>query len=53
VPPDWDDDSFYQQMQRVTVPRAEFDKEAAGPAPIEPEKFAGSTGLAKIYFQWA
>jgi cephalosporin-C deacetylase-like acetyl esterase len=53
VPPDWDDDSFYQQVQRATAPRAEFDKEAAVLAPIEPEKFAANTGPAKIYFQWA
>lgn len=53
VPPDWDDDSFYQQVQRATTPRAEFDKEAAVLAPIEPERFAPNTGPAKIYFQWA
>lgn len=53
VPPDWDDDSFYQQAQRATTPRAEFDKEAAVLAPIEPETFALNTGPAKIYFQWA
>ena len=53
VPPDWDDDSFFQQAQRATTPRAEFDKEAAVLAPIEPERFAMSTGPAKIYFQWA
>jgi cephalosporin-C deacetylase-like acetyl esterase len=53
VPPDWDDDSFYQRMQRATTPREEFDKEASVLAPIEPEKFAAHTGPAKIYFQWA
>ena len=53
VPPDWDDASFYQQVQRATTPRAEFDKEAAVLAPIEPETFAPNTGPAKIYFQWA
>ena len=53
VPPDWDDDSFYQQARRATTPRAEFDKEAAVLAPIEPERFAANTGPAKIYFQWA
>ena len=53
VPPDWDDDSFYQGVQRATTPRAEFDKEAAALALIEPEKFALKTGPAKIYFQWA
>lgn len=53
VPPDWDDDSFYQQVQRATMPKAEFDKEAAVLAPIEPERFAPNTGPAKIYFQWA
>lgn len=53
VPPDWDDDSFYQQVQRATTPRAEFDKEAAVLSPIEPERFAATTGPAKIYFQWA
>src|SRR5215469_13334231 len=29
VPPDWDDASFYQQVQRTTTPRGEFDKEVA------------------------
>jgi hypothetical protein len=53
VPPDWEDDSFYQQVQRATTPRAEFDKEAATLSPIEPERFAANTGPAKIYFQWA
>lgn len=53
VPPEWDDDSFYQQVQRATTPKAEFDKEAAVLAPIEPERFAPNTGPAKIYFQWA
>ena len=53
VPPDWDDDSFYQQVQRATVPRDEFDKEASVLSPIEPERFAVNTGPAKIYFQWA
>jgi len=53
VPPDWDDDSFYQQVERATIKREEFDKEAAVLAPIEPEKFAPHTGPAKIYFQWA
>jgi hypothetical protein len=53
VPPDWDDDSFYQQVQRATTPRGEFDKEAAVLSPIEPERFAAITGAAKIYFQWA
>ena len=53
VPPDWDDDSFYQQVQRARTPKAEFDKEAAVLAPIEPERFAANTGPAKIYFQWA
>jgi cephalosporin-C deacetylase-like acetyl esterase len=53
VPPDWDDDSFYQQVQRATTPRDEFDKEAAVLSPIEPERFAAHTGPAKIYFQWA
>jgi dienelactone hydrolase len=53
VPPDWDDDSFYQGVQRAMTPRAEFDKEAAALAPIEPEKFGAHTGPAKIYFQWA
>src|SRR5215469_1741247 len=53
VPPDWDGDSFYQQVQRATTPKAEFDKEAAVLALIEPERFAVNTGPAKIYFQWA
>ena len=53
VPPDWDDDSFFQAVQRATMPRAEFDKEAEALAPIEPEKFGSNTGPAKIYFQWA
>ena len=53
VPPTWDDDSFYQQVQRAATPRAEFDKEAAVLGPIEPERFAANTGPAKIYFQWA
>ena len=50
VPPDWDDESFYQQVQRATTPKAEFDKEAAVLAPIESERFASNTGPAKIYF---
>jgi dienelactone hydrolase len=53
VPPDWDDDSFYQQVQRASTSRAEFDKEAAVVGPIAPERFAANTGPAKIYFQWA
>lgn len=53
VPPNWDDDSFYQQVQRASTPRAEFDKEAAVLGPIEPERFGTNTGPAKIYFQWA
>jgi len=53
VPPDWDDESFYQQVQRATTPRDDFDKEAALLSPIEPERFAANTGPAKIYFQWA
>jgi dienelactone hydrolase len=53
VPPDWDDVSFYQELQRASVPRADFDKEAATLAPIAPERFGGQTGNAKIYFQWA
>jgi len=53
VPPDWDYDSFYQQVQRATTPKAEFDKEAAVLAPIEPERFALNTSPAKIYLQWA
>ena len=53
VPPNWDDESFYQQVQRASTPRAEFDKEAAVLGPIEPEKFGANTGPAKIYFQWA
>jgi hypothetical protein len=53
VPPDWDDDSFYQRVQRAMTPRAEFDKEATVLGPIEPERFAANTGPAKIYFQWA
>ena len=53
VPPDWDDQSFFQEVQRATVPRADFDKEAETLAPIEPEKFGSKTGPAKIYFQWA
>ena len=44
VPPDWDDDSFYQQARRATTPKAEFDKEAAVLALIEPERFAVNTG---------
>jgi dienelactone hydrolase len=53
VPPDWDDDTFFMQMQRARAPRENFDKEAAVVAPIEPEKFAAHTGPAKIYLQWA
>jgi hypothetical protein len=53
VPPNWDDDSFYQQMQRVMTPRAKFDEEAQALAPIEPERFAANTSPSKIYFQWA
>jgi dienelactone hydrolase len=53
IPPDWDDDSFYMQLQRARAPRDNFDKEATAVAPIEPEKFAAHTGPAKMYFQWA
>jgi len=53
VPPNWDDDSFYQQVQRASTPRAEFDKEAAVLGPIAPERFGANTGPATIYFQWA
>jgi hypothetical protein len=45
--------AFSKQMQRATTPREEFDKEAAVLSPIESEKFAATTGPAKIYFQWA
>jgi pimeloyl-ACP methyl ester carboxylesterase len=53
VPPDWDDDSFFQGMLRATSSRAEFDKEAALMKPYQPENFAANTGPAKIYMQWA
>lgn len=53
VPPDWDDDSFYARVQRASVPRAEFDKEAGVMKSYQPENFVANTGPAKIYFQWA
>jgi dienelactone hydrolase len=53
VPPDWDDGSFYAQLQRASTPRAEFDKEVAVMQSYQPENFAANTGPAKVYFQWA
>lgn len=53
VPPDWDDDSFFQQLERAMTPRAQFDKEVAVMKDYQPENFAAKTGPAKIYFQWA
>jgi hypothetical protein len=44
VPPDWDHDSFYAQVQRATTPRAEFDRKAGMLAPVEPERFAVNAG---------
>jgi len=49
----YDDDSFYGQVQRATNSREEFQKYAAGLEPYNPEHFVSNTGPAKIYFQWA
>ena len=53
MPPDWDDDSFFQQVQRNQGARAEFDREVAVLKDYQPQNFAAKTGPAKIYFQWA
>jgi hypothetical protein len=49
----YDDDSFYAEVQRASTPRNEFQKYAAVIEPYNPEHFVSSTGPAKIYFQWA
>ena len=49
----YDDDSFYAEVQRSSTPRNEFQKYAAVIEPYNPEHFVAHTGPAKIYFQWA
>jgi dienelactone hydrolase len=49
----YDDDSFYAEVQRASTPRDEFQKYAAVMGPYNPEHFVANTGPAKIYFQWA
>ena len=49
----YDDDSFYAEVQRASTPRQEFQKYAAVIEPYNPEHFIANTGPAKIYFQWA
>ena len=49
----YDDDSFYAEVQRASTPRNEFQKYAAVIEPYNPEHFVANTGPAKIYFQWA
>jgi dienelactone hydrolase len=49
----YDDDSFYAEVQRATTPRDQFQKYLAVMEPYNPEHFVGDTGPAKIYFQWA
>jgi dienelactone hydrolase len=49
----YDDDSFYAEVQRASTPREEFAKYAAVMEPYNPEHFVAKTGPAKIYFQWA
>jgi len=49
----YDDDSFYAEVQRATTPRDQFEKYVAVMEPYNPEHFVAHTGPAKIYFQWA
>jgi dienelactone hydrolase len=49
----YDDDSFYAEVQRASTPRNEFQKYAAVIEPYNPEHFVANTGPARIYFQWA
>jgi dienelactone hydrolase len=49
----YDDDSFYAEVQRASTPRNEFQKYAAVIEPYNPEHFVANTIPAKIYFQWA
>jgi dienelactone hydrolase len=49
----YDDDSFYAEVQRASTPRSEFQKYVAVIEPYNPEHFVANTGPARIYFQWA
>jgi len=49
----YDDTSFIAEVQRLTTPRDKFEKWAKAIEPINPERFVGGSGTAKIYFQWA
>lgn len=49
----YDDDSFYGEVQRASMPKDEFQKYAAVIEPYNPEHFVANTAPAKIYFQWA
>jgi dienelactone hydrolase len=49
----YDDDSFYAEVQRASTPRNEFQKYATVMEPYNPEHFVANTGPGKIYFQWA
>ena len=49
----YDDDSFYAEVQRAAMSRDEFKKYAAVIEPYNPEHFVAHTGPARIYFQWA
>ncbi len=49
----YDDDSFYAEVQRASMSREEFQKYAAVIEAYNPEHFVANTGPGKIYFQWA
>jgi dienelactone hydrolase len=49
----YDDTSFMAEVQRLTTPRDKFEEWAKAIEPINPERFVGGSGKAKIYFQWA
>jgi dienelactone hydrolase len=49
----YDDDSFYAEVQRASTPKEEFQKYAIVIEPYNPEHFVANTGPGKIYFQWA
>ncbi len=50
---DYDDDSFWSQIQRNSTSREQFARWAKDIEPINPEHFIGTAGPGKIYFQWA
>jgi len=48
-----DNDSFYGELQRTSVPEKEFQAYVARMEPYNPGHFLSDTGPAKVYFQWA